>query len=777
MDRNIDLDGSNMNLSDEAKNVLRSMPVEILDIPNRAKNALVSAGVKNALNAIEAVKTEFDGISGIGSKTITESISKIDDLLEIISNVEPDLILNILDPRESYFEHANGNILQVFSPIIDLYFEKNGGIHATRNKDILCKRFNLAGAGEYTLEDIGTYYDLTRERVRQVEAKTISDLDLLLSGELKTKNWRLDSRLVGRYLVLKEKLRGNDFILSTIELNSILNEKFGTSLELGEFRVFMEILGYIELPSHIDGYRGKIKSCWCLSDRFDRKEIESIFQSLDVVFDFVDPIKKFDLIIKAKRKAKKRITNESIHIALKSCEEIEEDDDLISIKFNYLRSAADKAYRLLSAKNKPLHYSELCKEINLLEQSLTKSPRPMNQTNLKNQMVADERFKPIGRSGEWGLSKWSNYKNVTIIQAIESVLHKSGSPLSFSDIAKGVKEIRPDASKRSFLVYLMSEPTKFTKVGDDLYALASWKMDPFKRRKVEKVSNEVFYDVAKSILEQQNPIPFPKFIEKMSNKTDLKEPSIRVRVNESPILKTRDTSKRYKEVYCDDLNFNLEDAGLVRTLLRDRVQNEIRSILYEKPNIPMKKGDLYKSVNKAVPCQRPTFYRYLEETTDVKKYKEGNDYYAVYEHSESVSKIDINLAEYNLDSTLMAKLLRPASMLDLENIDIALFELGLIFENELKEYLTEARASSTIKVFQKDMRKLSTMIDCVVREGVVTKGHHLNTLREERNNRAHGKQPSIEERTVLFNKAHYLAELFIRYIATFNKLKRDIIEI
>ncbi|WP_157862557.1 hypothetical protein [Nitrosococcus halophilus] len=182
-------------------------------------------------------------------------------------------------------------------------------------------------------------------------------------------------------------------------------------------------------------------------------------------------------------------------------------------------------------------------------------------------------------------------------------------------------------------------------------------------------------------------------------------------------------------------------------------------------------------VNKEVPCQRPTFYQYLDKATDIKQYKEGNFYYAVYEHSEEGSRIDINLGEYNLDSILMAHLIRPVSMLDIENVDIALFELGLIFENELKEYLLEARNNSTITVVQKDMRRLSTMIDCVVREGVVTKGHHLSTLREERNNRAHGKQPSIEERAVLFNKAHYLAELFIRYIAHFNKLKREIIEI
>jgi len=55
----------------------------------------------------------------------------------------------------------------------------------------------------------------------------------------------------------------------------------------------------------------------------------------------------FDLIVSAKKKAKKKVSNDSIHVALKACEQIEVEDDLVSIKFNYLRSAADKAYRIL----------------------------------------------------------------------------------------------------------------------------------------------------------------------------------------------------------------------------------------------------------------------------------------------------------------------------------------------------------------------------------------------------------------------------------------------
>ena len=112
-------------------------------------------------------------------------------------------------------------------------------------------------------------------------------------------------------------------------------------------------------------------------------------------------------------------------------------------------------------------------------------------------------------------------------------------------------------------------------------------------------------------------------------------------------------------------------------------------------------------------------------------------------------------------------------MLNIKDIDIALFELGLIFENEIKDYLLEAKKTSKISVTQKDLRRLSTMVDCVIREKIVTKGHHLNTLREERNNRAHGAHPSVEERQVLFDKAHYVANLFIKYISFFNEKKAE----
>ncbi len=67
------------------------------------------------------------------------------------------------------------------------------------------------------------------------------------------------------------------------------------------------------------------------------------------------------------------------------------------------------------------------------------------------------------------------------------------------------------------------------------------------------------------------------------------------------------------------------------------------------------------------------------------------------------------------------------------------------------------------------------MIDCVVRENVVSRCPYLHILREERNERAHGKIPNLDERKTILNKAHYVAELYVQNIIFFNDQKNKIL--
>lgn len=762
------------NLSSEFVDKAKAIPLAAINLPARAKTAVEAAGARNSIEAARIVINGFVGLTGIGQKTISESQSLVSDFIRIVEASSVGELQKLIDPRKVHFESANGNLVDVFPGILELYLNKKSGANFKRNQDILNKRFALNGGKRYTLEDIGTFYDLTRERVRQVEEKTIENISKLLNGNLKTKDWKLDQLLLSNYSVFIERLKSAGAIILKHEVDSILFDLFGGALKEGYQNLLMEVAGYIKLPNSFDGFRGTTKPCWCLASKYQKTEIESVFKSLDSIFDSSATVSLFEITVRAKKSAKRKISNESLNVALKACNEIEITGDSVLVKFSSLRNAADKAFRVLESANKAMHYSDIAKEINLLDKDSI-NYKTVKETNLKNQLVSDGRFTPIGRSGEWGLSSWNHLNNVTIIEAMESVLHKSGQPLSFKRISDESKNIRPNASENSIKVYLSDRSDKFTRVGKDLFALTSWKMQPYKGAiKHNVVSNETFYKAAKEILLKTNPISLPEFIKAVSSKTDLSEISIRQRVKNSNYLKTKSSENKHKLVYCTDDFFEIDESSLNRKLLRDRVQDEIRAILYENPNIPIKKGELYLAVNKVFPCQRPTFYHYLEEAKDIRQFKEGSSYFAVFEYHEKKKRIDVDLTPYNIDAAMKKKLERPFSMLNVEDIDIALFELGLLFENELKEYLLKAKHASQLHVTQNDLSKLSKMIDCVIREQVVTKGHHLNTLREERNDRAHGTHPTGDERKILFDKAHYVANLFVKYIAFFNAKKLEL---
>ena len=757
-------------ISDLFTNRACKIPIEAIGLPARALNIVVSSDAKNSYEAISIVLNGFSGISGIGTKTILESQAVIHKFISTVESASEDEIKMLIDSREEFLTSANGNLVEAFPAIIELYLSKKSKKNLKRDSDVLNKRFGLNGNKKYTLEDLGTYYDVTRERIRQIEAKSIKEVALLLNGSLNQKGWKICSSLLDSYKLTLDRINGFDWILLKTDMDSIFQESYGEGLKQEYLDLFMEVCGYVKLPSNISGFRGKICESWCISSRYKKNEIESVFQALDVIYDSAYSVPIFDLIIAAKKKNKSKsvISNESIKIALSATKDIDYDGKNITVKFSRLRNAADKAIRILESHGKPIHFSKITQEINFLGKSSSPSIH-VKETNLKNQLVADKRFTPIGRSGEWGLATWDNINNITIIQAIEKVLHASGKPLKFTEIERGVAKFRPDASDKSLKVYLNDQPL-FVRVGKNEFALSAWRMKAArKKRKRDSVSEDNFNQALKDVLANKNPIDFPELIEAVEELTKLSEASVRQRILSTDGLDiNKQTGKRCKTVFCKDIEMIIKQ-GEGRTLLRDRVQMEIKAILFEQPNIPLKKGDLYKEVIKSIECIRPTFYHYLDIMDNIHQYKEGNDYYAVYQHEESVEKIEIDIDKYTTDVNTKALLKRPLSLLTIADVDIALFELGLQFENTLKQYLLQQKSNGGITVNSKDTSKLVHMVNCVVREGVVTKGHHLSTLREERNNRAHGQPPSIQEQRDLFNKAHYISVLFVKYICFFSE--------
>lgn len=64
----------------------------------------------------------------------------------------------------------------VIQDVAMIELKKAFSILKPREKDVLCLRFGLFGDKPKTLEEIGAMYDVTRERIRQIESKALSKL-------------------------------------------------------------------------------------------------------------------------------------------------------------------------------------------------------------------------------------------------------------------------------------------------------------------------------------------------------------------------------------------------------------------------------------------------------------------------------------------------------------------------------------------------------------------------------------------------------------------------
>jgi DNA-directed RNA polymerase delta subunit len=513
------------------------IPIDAIGLPTRARNVLLSLGAKNSYEAVFLALSELSESTGVGVKTVSETRSAVYKFIHEVESASDEKIKLYVDPREEFLSSTNGNLVEAFPAIVELYLSKKKSSNNKRDTDVLKKRFGLNGNKRYTLEDLGAFYDVTRERIRQIEEKSIKELRLVLQDELNKCPWKLSSQIYAAYASFQESLKGYEWLILKEDIEHILVDKYGETLGEEYLDLLMEVSGYTKLPKNIVGFRGEISEAWCVTEKYEKREIESVFQALDHIYDRADSLPVFDLIVRAKRKngKKSNISNDSIKIALSATKDIELHNDSILVKFSRLRSAADKAFRVLESSGKPMHFSKISQEINFLSKSSIYSDLT-KETNLKNQLVADERFVPIGKSGEWALADWKNITNITIVQAIENVLHAAGKPLKFAEIKLAIEKTRPDASSNSLKVYL-NDQTKFSRVGRGEYALSAWRLQSVeKAKKSESISVSDFNESIKAVIRNRNPIDLSELIRAVSASTGLSEVSVRQRVSSTNAL-------------------------------------------------------------------------------------------------------------------------------------------------------------------------------------------------------------------------------------------------
>jgi len=320
-----------------------------------------------------------------------------------------------------------------------------------RTSDIISFRFGLKDGKRKTLEEIGRKYNITRERVRQIEEVAFSDLGKPNSiGVLKPVFDSIDTFFNQEGRVVREER-----LLSSLTNADHPHSARGAvffALTLGQpYQRFVESDKFHPLWTNSKGALNQAEK----TVKFLVKRVEDEGKTVSSNY-----------LLNYSRELDKGINKRVLNSYLDATKQIGQNN------FGYFglskwpeinpRGAKDKAYIVIKEQSRPLHFREVA---DLINQANLGTNLAQAQT-VHNELIKDDRFILVGR-GTYALREWG-YQPGTIKDVIIQVLKENGS-LNKEEILEKVLESRL-AKKNTVLINLQNK-NHFVKDQSDRYLL------------------------------------------------------------------------------------------------------------------------------------------------------------------------------------------------------------------------------------------------------------------------------------------------------------------
>lgn len=339
------------------------------------------------------------------------------------------------------------NLMEVIEDMFMVLSEKE--------REVIVKRFSLDNKERQTLESIGRTFNVTRERVRQIEKIALSKLKRTLTN---TKLKYINE--VG---------------------NAILKENGGLLLEKD---LVSKILSTIDKSENVDAYIVRLAltishdlknlektnvftSAWHLSSIPQEDIIAVLNHAISTLKDAKEVIEKgeFHKKLLDKKFNIDDISESFFESVLKIDQRLKIVDEgygLMTWRHINPKSIRDKAYIVLKKTKKPLHFVDIAKKIT--DSGFDK--KVVTVQAVHNELIRYPQFVLVGR-GLYALKEWG-FQDGTVSDIIQSLLEKK-SPLSKQDITKGVLKQRQ--VKKGTISLNLQKNKHFVRVGRAMYAL------------------------------------------------------------------------------------------------------------------------------------------------------------------------------------------------------------------------------------------------------------------------------------------------------------------
>ncbi|MBU0722461.1 hypothetical protein KKA93_03335 [Patescibacteria group bacterium] len=363
-----------------------------------------------------------------------------------------------------------------------------------RGRDILIRRFALREDRKETLEEIGKIHELTRERIRQIEAtsinrlKQLENLDRHLSG---LKNIIINLLEEHGGLMEKEYLFNNlvnfsisggkngenemkhkrhfDFLISKLLHDEF--EAIGDSEYFKEsFKLKYQSLEHLEaLAKELQEKIQEIKKIFMTEELINLSKGFEVYKNNQEKFNPAGDLDISGILINNlfKEKADVINSNKVIYSILQAAKKIEQNkfgfwgiNDWREIK---PRTINDKIYLILKNSGKPMHFSEIADRINKISFDKKKA----NAATVHNELILDEKYILVGR-GLYGFQEWG-YQKGAVADVIEKILAESEQSLSREEIINKVLTQR--IVKKATITLALTDRNKFEITADGKYKI------------------------------------------------------------------------------------------------------------------------------------------------------------------------------------------------------------------------------------------------------------------------------------------------------------------
>lgn len=333
-----------------------------------------------------------------------------------------------------------------------------------RERQVIWRRFGLAGGESETLESIGKSLQVTRERIRQIERLAINKL----------KQGKKPQEIMQPIKqVVVDVLEGEGGAASVESLQDLLSE-LGEGVNKAVIKFYLdEVLS--DLVVKIGGDDTPFVMGWRLRTASEEAITALVESAHDIISKRGVPILSEELArgLLAKKPTNPlggEITESRVALGLLELSQTVSRNTFGEWGLKHWETITpkrmnDKIYLVLKKHGKPLHFREIAKLINEAKFDHKTAYPP----TVHNELIMDKKYVLVGR-GIYALKEWGFAPGV-VADVLMHIIQDNGNPLTRDELVQRV--LRQRVIKKGTIHLALTNRKRFTRLADGRYTLTS----------------------------------------------------------------------------------------------------------------------------------------------------------------------------------------------------------------------------------------------------------------------------------------------------------------